>query len=60
MKKKNIYSFLIFKVLKSWLANKYTAQQTLAAKKKRCYKKCTANLNWPKDHFVSGCDFKAN
>ena len=33
------YKFLIFKVIKSWVANKYTAQQTLAVKKKDTIKK---------------------
>ena len=35
------YKFKI-KVTKSWVASKYTAQQTLVAKKKR-----TTNLIWP-------------
>ena len=43
---------MIFKVIKSSISSKYTAQQTSVVKKKRYYKKSTLNLIWSKRPFT--------
>ena len=43
--------FLIVKVIKSWIARKYTAQQTLAERKKYIMEKAQQTFYSQKDHF---------
>ena len=45
-----IYKFLIFKVIKSWVASKYTAPQTKAVKKNDTIKKELYIFYGQKDH----------